>query len=148
LFDDCSTMVMTPALLLDSLLASALLTGVWMIGGVCTIVCLAIRGKLIRGRRLWLLTGTPFAFGAVGSASLVFLFLTPSGLSESWAQAAAAPLFGSLLASSTLIIAARYVAPQYTRWRNQLHHTCDECGYNLTGNTSGICPECGSHIRE
>ena len=20
---------------------------------------------------------------------------------------------------------------------------CKECGYNLTGNTSGICPECG-----
>ena len=24
--------------------------------------------------------------------------------------------------------------------------TCLECGYNLTGNTSGICPECGTPI--
>ncbi|MBN2562525.1 MAG: hypothetical protein JXQ75_16495 [Phycisphaerae bacterium] len=23
---------------------------------------------------------------------------------------------------------------------------CQKCGYNLTGNTSGICPECGTHI--
>jgi len=24
---------------------------------------------------------------------------------------------------------------------------CSDCGYNLTGNTSGRCPECGSRIR-
>jgi predicted Zn-ribbon and HTH transcriptional regulator len=24
--------------------------------------------------------------------------------------------------------------------------TCHKCGYNLTGNTSGVCPECGSRI--
>ena len=23
---------------------------------------------------------------------------------------------------------------------------CQDCGYNLTGNTSGICPECGTPI--
>jgi hypothetical protein len=25
---------------------------------------------------------------------------------------------------------------------------CGECGYNLTGNVSGVCPECGSTILE
>ena len=25
---------------------------------------------------------------------------------------------------------------------------CHRCGYDLTGNTSGICPECGSRIAE
>ena len=29
------------------------------------------------------------------------------------------------------------------RWRFPLGH-CIKCGYNLTGNTTGICPECGS----
>jgi hypothetical protein len=24
--------------------------------------------------------------------------------------------------------------------------TCRECGYNLTGNVSGICPECGAEV--
>ena len=24
--------------------------------------------------------------------------------------------------------------------------TCLSCGYNLTGNTTGICPECGTRI--
>lgn len=23
---------------------------------------------------------------------------------------------------------------------------CKNCGYDLTGNVSGVCPECGSHI--
>ncbi len=41
-------------------------------------------------------------------------------------------------------------------WRRYAHcrpflppgHTCPGCGYNLTGNTSGRCPECGQDIPE
>lgn len=29
------------------------------------------------------------------------------------------------------------------RWRRYRKGLCSNCGYNLTGNTSGICPECG-----
>jgi hypothetical protein len=29
---------------------------------------------------------------------------------------------------------------EYTRWRAG---QCASCGYDLTGNTSGVCPECG-----
>jgi hypothetical protein len=25
---------------------------------------------------------------------------------------------------------------------------CRKCGYNLTGNVSGVCPECGTKIRD
>jgi len=32
-------------------------------------------------------------------------------------------------------------------WRRLTPGFCRECGYNLTGNTSGICPECGTAIR-
>ena len=28
------------------------------------------------------------------------------------------------------------------QWRE--HGLCPACGYNLTGNTSGVCPECGA----
>lgn len=50
-----------------------------------------------------------------------------------------APLFGVLLASV------------WTRFRNRLFDRqpgahCRECGYDLTGNTSGRCPECGGAI--
>jgi predicted RNA-binding Zn-ribbon protein involved in translation (DUF1610 family) len=31
--------------------------------------------------------------------------------------------------------------------RSRLPGLCATCGYNLTGNTSGVCPECGREIR-
>lgn len=40
----------------------------------------------------------------------------------------------------------------WVRWRNHLltsrpGHFCIECGYDLTGNVSGRCPECGEEVR-
>jgi hypothetical protein len=32
------------------------------------------------------------------------------------------------------------------RWRRKKNGLCIECGYDLTGNESGICPECGSKV--
>lgn len=29
------------------------------------------------------------------------------------------------------------------RWRRRRHGWCVHCGYNLVGNVSGVCPECG-----
>lgn len=34
------------------------------------------------------------------------------------------------------------------RLRRARRGMCHECGYNLTGNVSGICPECGKPVRE
>ena len=31
-------------------------------------------------------------------------------------------------------------------WRWQRKGSCLSCGYNLTGNTSGVCPECGTGL--
>lgn len=31
-------------------------------------------------------------------------------------------------------------------WPAPLRGCCPGCGYNLTGNVSGICPECGKAI--
>ena len=33
-----------------------------------------------------------------------------------------------------------------TRRRDENH--CRSCGYNLTGNTSGVCPECGTDVAD
>lgn len=37
------------------------------------------------------------------------------------------------------------VATSYLFWRDRRisPHCCQGCGYDLTGNTSGVCPECG-----
>ena len=32
------------------------------------------------------------------------------------------------------------------RWRRRKRGLCLHCGYNLTGNTSGVCPECAQKI--
>ena len=32
---------------------------------------------------------------------------------------------------------------RHARWRRE--GRCSECGYDLTGNISGVCPECGSN---
>jgi hypothetical protein len=37
------------------------------------------------------------------------------------------------------------VARRDTANRRQPGH-CKDCGYNLTGNVSGVCPECGTEI--
>ncbi len=33
------------------------------------------------------------------------------------------------------------------RWRRKRNGWCVDCGYNLSGNRSGRCPECGMQIR-
>jgi hypothetical protein len=33
------------------------------------------------------------------------------------------------------------------RWRRRKRGECVACGYDLTGNVSGICPECGAEIQ-
>jgi len=36
------------------------------------------------------------------------------------------------------------VAEAYRRYRRRCRGLCWECGYDLTGNESGVCPECGT----
>ena len=33
------------------------------------------------------------------------------------------------------------------RWRRRRKGSCLKCGYDLTGNVSGLCPECGKPVR-
>jgi hypothetical protein len=46
---------------------------------------------------------------------------------------------------------AAYPAIAFTRgplrrWRRRRKGLCVKCGYNLTGNVSGVCPECGIEV--
>ena len=34
------------------------------------------------------------------------------------------------------------------RWRRHRKGLCTECSYDLTGNESGVCPECGIEIKK
>ena len=42
--------------------------------------------------------------------------------------------------------AIAFIRGPLRRYRRHRKGLCVKCGYNLTGNTSGICPECGEGI--
>ena len=52
-----------------------------------------------------------------------------------------------LPATITFILPAFWAVCYWVRYRRQsrrCRNLCATCSYNLTGNTSGICPECGT----
>ena len=44
------------------------------------------------------------------------------------------------------LLFAIYGCVQFRRCRSPKNGYCDSCGYDLTGNVSGICPECGRRV--
>jgi hypothetical protein len=64
----------------------------------------------------------------------------------SWARGVRVPLW----AVCTLIATACALLAYLERRARQRHRSasgcCIRCGYNLTGNVSGVCPECGERI--
>lgn len=43
------------------------------------------------------------------------------------------------------------VGAAYAAWRNRRRRAigaCRRCGYDLTGNVSGVCPECGERVMQ
>lgn len=51
----------------------------------------------------------------------------------------------SIVAIRHCVLAMRWL-PRHERWSRKQEGCCLDCGYNLKGNTSGICPECGKEI--
>ncbi len=53
------------------------------------------------------------------------------------------PLWIPVVLASSILIALRIRSARDNQ-RQSDRLACSQCGYNLTGNTSGICPECGT----
>ncbi|MBN2562781.1 MAG: hypothetical protein JXQ75_17800 [Phycisphaerae bacterium] len=50
-----------------------------------------------------------------------------------------------------MLLLGTVLATSFLLWRDRSRPSpgrCQECGYDLTGNTSGICPECGTPIAD
>ena len=52
------------------------------------------------------------------------------------------PLLGILAAYPAIA----FVRGPMRRWRRRRRGLCSTCGYDLTGNVSGTCPECGTEV--
>ena len=92
-------------------------------------------------------------------------YVFPSGLEHSVGGDAFEVLWGNgggiawhavvchyfLLCLLFVILPAWVPIRAYSRWQAAKalarRHLCRRCGYNLTGNMSGVCPECGTNIR-
>jgi len=60
---------------------------------------------------------------------------------------ATVPVLIAWLSYLLCIAAAWIIVARIRRQRPRPPHACAACGYNLTGNASGICPECGAPTR-
>jgi len=90
---------------------------------------------------------------AVIAVVVSFLVWTAINLVLVWSLSVSA--FGNMPLQIGFSV-ARYATPLIifgllTRWwapeRIPPGH-CQTCGYNLTGNVSGVCPECGEKVKE
>ena len=53
------------------------------------------------------------------------------------------PFWMVLLSLSLLPALTIYFIERFTRYLRRKRSLCVKCAYNLTGNVSGVCPECG-----
>ncbi|UCC29748.1 MAG: hypothetical protein JSU86_16275 [Phycisphaerales bacterium] len=56
------------------------------------------------------------------------------------------PVLSLVFALYPTLALIRGVVRNRRRWRRRRLGLCFRCGYNLTGNVSGVCPECGTKI--
>jgi len=83
------------------------------------------RDLIWTGFRLWRMKLNSSGFPAIGSSSIIII---------PWLISVV------ILGGSLRILWLRPI-----KKRNDFDR-CQECGYNLTGNVSGVCPECGTPI--
>ncbi len=88
-----------------------------------------------------------FAFACIGHPNFGLTAVTK----PAWIQSPIIAVFGSCMWWCIGILLACLNAARATEqlkrmtWLDAPH--CSACGYNLTANTSGVCPECGRSIK-
>jgi len=70
-------------------------------------------------------------------------FIHDSYFTYSWG-----PAFAAICATAVLPLlwCGAFLSSRMRRRRSPEDGACGNCGYNLTGNVSGVCPECGTAI--
>jgi hypothetical protein len=73
-----------------------------------------------------------------------FLYHNRRGASGNAGRLLVFPIW--LLAVATAMVPACWLSALLWRRSRRKAGGCPRCGYNLTGNTSGVCPECGTPV--
>lgn len=116
------------------------------IASVCTLLFIASERPYAS-----IIVGQCISWGGLLILSPMWLDHQPS--SHRYAIPSKALVYSGVIA---VLIASTGLAVLMQRWvmrrRRQgwppVYSICEQCGYNLTGNTSGTCPECGTPIPE
>jgi hypothetical protein len=66
---------------------------------------------------------------------------------ESWTIQMSFWVYAGMTSLLAAIATYGLIAPLCRWWRRSLHGCCRKCGYELTGNLSGVCPECGTAVK-
>jgi len=83
----------------------------------------------------------PLILGMVAFSTLAVLFVVELVFDSPSLQLvamSAMALVTSVVVADVIYFALRKSAPE--------DHECQQCGYDLTGNVSGVCPECGNDV--
>jgi len=101
------------------------------------------RRRVRRGRR-WLI----ISIVTIAAALPLVVALAGFTFSDAWHAVWGTPLMYGLfviLPLGGLILSVGVLLLQKRRFKDfEARRLCPTCGYNLTGNTSGVCPECGT----
>jgi hypothetical protein len=76
------------------------------------------------------------AFAAIWFAAIYFIVMTVGV----WHEGRAYAIIGALFATMILL----GVTVQWRRRRRFKPGLCNCCAYDVSGNTTGVCPECGT----
>ena len=97
--------------------------------------------KALRRPRFWMFHVLPFCALLFGGAAAFLWFFLDASWPVFFIASVALILFHVGVSVIAQLIFHRLMLPLV---REELPGLCSTCGYNLTGNTSGVCPECGA----
>ena len=80
-----------------------------------------------------------------GSRAIWFFSLSPSQYGNKYLQISLSVL-DIIIPVMLYGLLTYWLSPVHVEHRRRKKGLCINCGYNLTGNLSGICPECGERI--
>ncbi|MCH8148524.1 MAG: hypothetical protein IH987_11105 [Planctomycetes bacterium] len=117
------------------------------VGGICFSYRSPVSPSAVEGLRGFALTGNFGYFGYPYRPCMVnaeHQIIEPPGM-RLVAHSVCLPLWLLMIAFAVYPTIA-FIRGPVRRWRRHRKGLCIRCGYNLEGNVSGVCPECGSGI--